>query len=350
VYRKIFHHIIVWLILISTGDPQTTLADSQAVSTSPPDLEFIYHDEWWSANSFSTEAAKYRTVAGDFNGDGQGDIAMLHRRSSTIVRFYVMLGAGDHFDWQGIWLEISDTLNADMVTGRVVAGDFNNDGYDDIAAFADASETILYVFLSDGSSGFSYHDWWYGDGDYDDRITGRVVTGDFDGDGWVDDIAALYDATGDPSGITIRADVFLSDGSGFSDPADWWSRDRFSSANAQYRTVAGDVDADGDDDVVMIFQAVDFDGDGDDDTNVYVLRASKGAFSPEIWWQSDSYIAGRTTGRVVAMGTTTWRCSTTTSNPDPRKNTLPAATSFCPLASGFPTRAAFPVGGSTRIT
>ena len=71
--------------------------------------------------------------------------------------------------------------------------------------------------------------------------TGRVVAGDFDGDGWEDDIVALYDTGGD----SIRADVFLSDGSDFSYQEDWWSMATFIPDNAAFRTVAGDVDGGG---------------------------------------------------------------------------------------------------------
>lgn len=338
-------------------------ATATGVSSPPPELQFIYHGEWWMADSFSAEAASYRTVAGDFDGDGLGDVAMLHRTNSTTMRFYVLRGAGDHFVPAQIWLVVSGFLNADMVTGRVVAGDFNNDGFDDIAAFAADSETLLYVFLSDGVGAFSYHEWWNDAGSYAAQITGRVVAGDFDGDGWHDDVVALYDETGEPGDDTIRADVFVSDGSAFAYQADWWSRGAFIPGNATHRTVAGDWDADGDDDVAMIYEyastemhvnvlestgsafvyqsklfvhggyiatrttgrvaAGDFDGDGDDDITLlydystaqddiiraHVLLSTRRFVMEEGfsyqgsvpgWWESSSYIPANATGRVVA--------------------------------------------------
>lgn len=54
-----------------------------------------------------TPLPTYRTVSGDFNGDGLDDIALIHRTNTTTARFYVILGAGDHFEQQAIWLALN---------------------------------------------------------------------------------------------------------------------------------------------------------------------------------------------------------------------------------------------------
>ena len=50
------------LIGVAAAEPEA--------ATAPPDLAFFFHADWWSADSFSAEAATDRTVAGDFDGDG----------------------------------------------------------------------------------------------------------------------------------------------------------------------------------------------------------------------------------------------------------------------------------------
>ena len=118
--RRFVPLLALFSVMLVAGWATAVQADQQAPAVPPPELAFIYHDDWWSAGSFSADAASHRTVAGDFDGDGRDDIAMLHRTNSTTVRFYVLLGADDHFSFQGVWLEISGFLNADMMTGRVV--------------------------------------------------------------------------------------------------------------------------------------------------------------------------------------------------------------------------------------
>lgn len=256
----------------------------------PPEPAFIYHDNRWSHNAFSADAATYRTVAGDFDGDGQDDIAMLYRSDADTVNFYVILSAGDHFNWSGSWAQFGGFLNADMMTGRVVAGDFNNDGLDDVAAFAGNNSTLAYVFLSTGSS-FGSDVWWSGSLEYQEHITGRVVAGDFDGDGFRDDIAALYDE----GAAATRADVFISDGAGFSEPQEWWDHDAFAAPNTTYRVVAGDFDGSGADDIATIYF---YNGNI---TRAHLLASTGISFTYQpSWWEHFDYNAGNTTGRVAA--------------------------------------------------
>lgn len=100
--------------------------------------------------------------------------------------------------------------DAAKITNRTIAGDFDNDGYvDDIAAFYDYGyispivgyETKIHVWLRNEPSNLLYT----GAGGYRDltgynanSVTGRVVSGDFINDGHNNDIGAFYNAgTGD---------------------------------------------------------------------------------------------------------------------------------------------------------
>lgn len=88
--------------------------------------------------------------------------------------------------------------NANKTTGRVVSGDFNGDGNVEVAAFYDYGNaaTTLHVWDSDGNklSSATTDGWWkQGPGNYNSNfITSRVVSGDFDGDE-KDEIGSIYD-------------------------------------------------------------------------------------------------------------------------------------------------------------
>jgi hypothetical protein len=204
------------------------------------------------------------------------------------------------------------TLNgydADKITGRVVSGDFDNDGYwDDIAAFYDYGngETRIHVWLSTGSS-FTYQystGWWNTSGYTATKVTDRVVSGDFDRDGNVDDIAAFYDYGGQ-----IKIHVWLSTGSNFwyQGSNGWYASSPFwvyNAANISKRVISLNIDRKGEnyDDIVAFFKEPYFGGT----TSMHVFKSDGASFnkvsnvdhSPIADWGSNFY-AESITGKIV---------------------------------------------------
>ncbi|WP_223831002.1 FG-GAP-like repeat-containing protein [Streptomyces venezuelae] len=145
-----------------------------------------------AAGSWNIDRMQF--VTGDFNGDGRGDKASLYDYGNGVVKLFTATGkAGGGFNapvpsWssgKGGFYSTSMTL---------MAGDFNGDGRDDIAAwyaYAAGNDTI-FTFTANVQGGFNAPfpsaqmpaGWWYVD-------NSKFVTGDFNGDGR-DDIAALY--------------------------------------------------------------------------------------------------------------------------------------------------------------
>jgi len=260
---------------------------------------------WWSVNSgYDLNNVSSRVVAGDFNGDGKDDIAAMYDYGNGKTAIHVFLSTGSSFkyDYSSTWWSVDSGYYANRVTGRLVAGDFNGDGKDDIAAMYDYGngKTAIHVFLSTGSS-FNYsnqgYGWWSVDSGYDaSKVTGRLVAGDFNGDG-KDDIAAMYDYGNGAS----RIHMFTSTGNSFSytDNKGWWKTDSGYDANkVTGRLVAGDFNGDGIDDIAAMYDY------GNGCSSIHVFTSTGNSFSytdSNGWWKTDSgYDANKVTGRLVA--------------------------------------------------
>ncbi|AEI32620.1 integrin-like repeat-containing cell wall-associated hydrolase [Clostridium acetobutylicum DSM 1731] len=256
---------------------------------------------WWSTPSGYTASRIAAVVAGDFNGDGKDDIAAIYDYGGGQTRIHVFISTGKSFSYTDSngWWSTPSGYTASRITGAV-AGDFNGDGKDDIATMYDYgnSETRIHVFTSTGSS-FNYSGpsgWWSSTGYDSNRVKGRIVAGDFNGDGKTD-IAAMYDYGNTAS----RIHVFTSTGSSFnySGPNGWWSTPSGYDANkVTGRLVAGDFNGDKKADIAAMYDY------GNTASRIHVFTSTGSSFSytnSNGWWGvSSGYDANRVTGRVVA--------------------------------------------------
>jgi len=207
-----------------------------------------------------------RVVSGDFDNDGSvDDVAAIYDNGSSSTSIHVwsvfntVVGNSVTYT-NNLWT--SSTYDATKVTGRVVSGDFDSDGYyDDIAAFYDYGSGVvkLHAWLRNNSGGFTYVWWWEASGYYCSMFTGRVVSGDFDRDGNCDDIANLYDY----GGGEMRIHVFTGNGGSafnYSGANGWWSvPSGYTPSNITFRVATGNFDHSGvisnhrSDDIVAIY-------------------------------------------------------------------------------------------------
>ena len=262
-----------------------------------------------NVSSFNYDLSKVdgRMVAGDFNRDGwHNDFALIYEVSASTMRIdvFVSNNASNPSFTQSTFLTLTG-YNASNVTGRVVSGDFDRDGYwDDIAMFYDYGngETRIHMFQSNGST-FSYSGnsgWWSTQGYTAGQITDRVVSGDFDQDGKEDDIAAFYDYGGGQT----RIHVWLSTGSSFAYQSGngWWSSYGYSAGQVSGRVVAVNIDRSSKifDDIAVFYDY------GGGQTRMHVFESTGSSFNysgPTGWWSSNGYTASQITGKVAAIDT-----------------------------------------------
>ncbi len=84
--------------------------------------------------------------AGDVNADGYGDIVVLGKLQGT-TNAYVYLGSSHGLQANPVGV----TLPADATgAGAVGAGDFNGDGYDDVAVAGTSKAVLVYPGVADG--------------------------------------------------------------------------------------------------------------------------------------------------------------------------------------------------------
>ena len=257
---------------------------------------------WWRASSgYSLERTAGRMVAGDFDGDGDHDTAAFYQYSPG-ARIHVWLSTGSALRYQGNngWWRTTGSYHLSRIADRMTVGDFNADGKDDIAAFYDykRGHARIHVWLSTGSS-FAYQGdsgWWRTDGHryWLSGVGDRMVAGDFDHDG-TDDIAVFYD-----DGPGARLQVFLSNGTyafTFQGYYGWWRSPRgYSLERVAGRMVAGDFDGDGDSDVATFYDY----GRGRSRIHVWLSTDSSFAYQRDRgWWRAGAYRLSSVRDRVT---------------------------------------------------
>jgi len=160
-------------------------------------------------------------VAGDFNGDGKPDLAVIAATAKTLT---VLLGNGAGA------LSAAAAVSVPVSVNSVAAGDFDKDGLTDLVAAGSGDPTVL--LLKRSLSGFAITSFASG-------ATGvnAVTVGDLDQDGNLDFAAG----TRSQNGII----TFMGDGAGGFAPMQTWPIN-----NVPSRLIAADMDNDGDLDLV----------------------------------------------------------------------------------------------------
>jgi hypothetical protein len=151
---------------------------------------------------------------GDFNGDGKMDIAYVAGALDVGNGQQITMALGDGTGR----FKLGSPLRTYAYFGWVMAGDFNGDGKLDIAVIR---KDVLAVFLGNGDGTFQTPLLNPLPGSHE---SGQTVTGDFNGDGkldilWVDSTTGVYLALGKGDGTFQSPWKLVTSGSGWGCPA-----------------------------------------------------------------------------------------------------------------------------------
>jgi hypothetical protein len=180
-----------------------------------------------------------------------GALDMVYRVNQDMIRIY---------QWRTNGLKVSNptnsdslvagSFNVDNVASRMVSGDVNGDGTNDIVmAYQNADGTFSYhVWLN----GTDYAGKWYTSGKFTLGLVGdRLTVGDYDGDHEAD-VAMAYDRQNGQMSIYRWTSTGLSFSNlAISDPG---VTGPFNVKNVAGRIASGDVNGDHKDDIVMAYQ------------------------------------------------------------------------------------------------
>ena len=203
---------------------------------------------WWSAPDGCSRPLS-DVASGDFDGDGRADLALLYQDIYGQASVEVLRSDGERFVAEGAPRWQSETLLL-MRASRLLAGDFDGDGRADLALLFGAfdCQPQVRVLLAAGDAPLEEaQGWWQAQGCAEAPITDAVAA-DFDADGR-DDVA-LLEQDGPNS---RRIDVLRADGRRFvPGETPWWEEGADSPASRLRGLVPGDFTGDGRADLALL--------------------------------------------------------------------------------------------------
>lgn len=280
-------------------------------------------------------------AAGDFDGDGRDDLAIgvPEEDIEAVVdagAVQVMYGSAGGLTAIGdeIWDQGAAAETGDRYGATVAAGDFDNDGYDDLAvgvpsedlgSLENAGAVEIYYGSSSGLITRLSNDFWHQDrsgvedtADEHDFFGSSLTVGDFDGDGYADlAVGVPYEDTGDTTAVDAGAvNVLYGSTDGIvASGSDFWHQDvagigsiTEESDRFGFSLTAGDFDGDDCDDLAV---GVPYEHWNDPDTGIVqvLYGAADGltAVGDQLWRQGitgilDEEEADDRYGYAVAAG------------------------------------------------
>jgi hypothetical protein len=200
---------------------------------------------WYSSGSFDVDKVGGRMVAGNWDGDAYDDIGMLYDAGNGSTRAFLWRSNGSSFSLYAQPPAFPGYSVAN-IGDRVAAGDVNNDGRDDIVVAYNTGGAFRLDVLS---SGMNTPTPWYTSGTFTVSAVGnRFVVGDFDGDGDAEP-AMFYDY-----GVGhARLFRWNSANGSFGLDIGWETASGYTLALVGGRMAADDVNGDGADDIVTVY-------------------------------------------------------------------------------------------------
>ncbi len=254
---------------------------------------------WWDSGVGKWNWQASKLVSGDFNHDGRDDIAILYGYNHQRTRVWVFTSNGSKFSSPVIGWD-SGVGKWEARASKVVAGDLNGDNLTDLIilyGYANSHSALWALTKKSTGQGFNLRKWWdSGVGKWEARAS-KITTGNYNSDNKAD-VAILYGYSSDRT----RAWVFTASASRFNSPSIWWDSG-VGKWNWQASQIGSDdFNNDGKDDLMIYY------GYGGAQTKIWVLSSQSSRFSlPVVWWDSgvgkwEAYRTKVACGRIAANG------------------------------------------------
>jgi hypothetical protein len=244
----------------------------------------------WGTATIPAASVGSRMVAGDLDGNGCADLALLEGIAGTTgARIHRFLSDGSTLTktTSGDW-SVASGYDVAQVAGRIATGDVDRDGRDDIIT-AYSYGTYFRYHVWNGGTAYSGPAGWYQSGGFDlNNVGDRMVVGDFDGDG--DDEPAMFYNYGASHARLFR---WTASGSQFvlATP-DWEVTSGYTLSMVDNRMAVGDVNDDGLDDIVTAY-------DYGTDFRYHVWLSGWSYTGPAGWYDSGTFDLALVSGRLV---------------------------------------------------
>ncbi|MGB6048950.1 MAG: FG-GAP-like repeat-containing protein [Flavobacteriales bacterium] len=259
----------------------------------------------WSSLGTQNNGFMGRSVAsaGDVNGDGYSDVLIgASGMDGAKGRAMLYLGSASGLSATPAWTTYGENAQDQFGYCVASAGDVNGDGYSDVLVGAASWPNYAwtgkaYLYLG-GSSGLSLTPAWTLTGNLPDDRVGYALSsaGDVNGDGYSDVAVGAYMYNSGQG----RAYVFHGSAGGLASTPDWVGTGDPQSFYAASISLAGDVNGDGYDDLVVGAPLHDLAG-GNNFGAAFVYHGSPAGLSPVSNWSAFGEVAGDQFGESVSI-------------------------------------------------
>lgn len=248
----------------------------------------------WASGAGNWDWSRSKIAAGDFDNDGMDELYVLYDYGDSCSGLWIFRRTGTAFTPELVWA--SGPGNWDWGRSKIAVTDFDNDGFDDVAVIYDYGRFTIgaWALKSNGATVAPALIWASGVGNWDWNRS-RLVAGNFSGDA-DGDLGIFYRYDNNASGLWL----FQSNGTTASPALAWAS----GAGNWDYfrsKITAGNFTGDAHDDIAVLYDY------GSSKTGLWYLRSDGMSAAPSLAWVGGAGSWDWTRTKLANTGTATVR-------------------------------------------